>query len=79
MQIVHAELLLVGGLLLCVPAEPDVASFGRQHAAIFASLSSVCKSDTALIGSDGFTLLVNALSLVDFHIALFHYFVHSVS
>ena len=35
----HAELLLFGGLPLCAPAEPDLASFGDQHATVFFSFA----------------------------------------
>ena len=37
---VHAELLLVGRLPVCVTAETDLAGFGDQHAVVFAYLSS---------------------------------------
>ena len=36
----HAELLLLGKLVFCDPAQPDLAGLGDQDAAVFASLFS---------------------------------------
>ena len=30
----HAELLLLGGLPFCAPAEPDLAGFGDQYTVV---------------------------------------------
>ena len=36
--VVHAELVFVARLQFCASAEPVLAGFGDQHAAVFASL-----------------------------------------